>query len=108
MSKLKIKWSLYAKRSLDLIVEYIKEDSPQNAKMVKQELLNLTGTLSDFPEKFPRDPIIPKTKGNFRFVSKWNFKIVYEITEHEIIILDIFHTAQNPDKINQALNDFIK
>ncbi|OFX60566.1 MAG: hypothetical protein A2046_11345 [Bacteroidetes bacterium GWA2_30_7] len=105
MSNLKIKWSLYAKNSLDIIVDYIKQDSPENAKMVKQTLINLVGTLSDFPDKYPLDPFIKAEKGNFRFISKWNFKIVYEITDVEIIIIDIFHTAQSPEKINKALID---
>ena len=76
MSKLKIKWSLYAKKSLDTIVEYINQDSSSNAKMVKKTLISLAGLLNDFPEKFPHDPFIPKNKGNYRFVSKWNYKIV--------------------------------
>ncbi len=103
MSKLRIKWSLYAKQSLYLIIEYIKLDSPANAKMVKKALILLAGTLNEFPEKFPKDPYISKNKGNFRFVSKWNYKIVYEIIKEEIIIIDIFHTAQSPDKLVKAL-----
>jgi len=67
-------------------------------------LVSLVGTLNDFPEKFPVDPYIPKNKGNFRFVSKWNYKIVFEITRKEIIIIDIFHTAQSPDKIVDVID----
>jgi toxin ParE1/3/4 len=74
-----------------------------NAKMVKTTLVSLIGSLNDFPEKYPTDPFIQKNKGNFRYVSKWNYKIVYEITKKEIIIIDIFHTAQSPEKINEAL-----
>lgn len=103
MNKLKIKWSFYAKQSLDLIIDYIKLDSPANAKSVRKTLVLLAGTLNEFPEKFPKDPYMPKNKGNFRFVSKWNYKIVYEITNEEIIIIDIFHTAQSPDKLVNAL-----
>ena len=103
MSNLKIKWSFYAKESLDLIVEYIKQESPVNAKSVKQELISLVSSLNNFPEKYPIDKIIPKEKGEFRFISKWSFKIVYEITEKEIIIIDIFHSAQNPEKLIQAI-----
>ncbi|MCX6222108.1 MAG: type II toxin-antitoxin system RelE/ParE family toxin [Bacteroidia bacterium] len=104
MSTLKIKWSFYAKRSLDLIVACIEADSPSNAKMVKRTLVSLVGSIIDFPEKFPTDPFIPKSKGNFRFVSRWNYKIVYEITPNEIIIIDIFHTAQSPEKIEDAVD----
>jgi len=102
-NKLNIKWSLHAKQSLDLIIEYIKLDSHENAKMVKKTLILLAGTLNEFPEKFPKNSYMPKSKGIFRFVSKWNYKIVYEITKEEIIIIDIFHTAQNPDKLVNAL-----
>jgi plasmid stabilization system protein ParE len=66
-------------------------------------LILLVGSLIDFPQKFPIDPFIPQSKGNFRFVSKWNYKIVYEITLDEIIVIDIFHTAQSPGKIEDAL-----
>ncbi len=104
MSNLKIKWSFYAKQSLDSIVACIETDSPSNAKLVKRTLVFLVGSLIDFPEKFPVDPYIPKNKGNFRFVSKWNYKIVYEITSNEIIVIDIFHTAQSPDKLEDALD----
>lgn len=103
MTSLKIKWSLYSKQSLDSIVASIQTDSPSNAKLVKRTLALLVSSLIDFPEKFPKDPFIPKNKGNFRFVSKWNYKIVYEVTNNEIIVIDIFHTAQNPEKIEDAL-----
>ncbi len=102
MTKLKIKWSLHAKRSLDLISATIEMDSPSNAKFVKRTLILLVGSLIDFPLKFPIDPFIPQSKGIFRFVSKWNYKIVYEITLNGIIVIDIFHTAQNPGKLEDA------
>ena len=102
MKKRRIKWSLYAKFSLDSIVAYIEIDSPSNARLVKRTLVMLVGSLIDFPEKFPVDPFISRSKGNFRYISKWNYKIVYEITLAEIIVIDIFHTAQNPEKIEDA------
>ena len=103
MNKLKIKWSKHAISSLNSIIEFIYQESPANAKTVKRTLISLVSTLNDFPEKYPQDPFIPKSKGNFRFVSRWNYKIVYEVTSNEIIIIDIFHTAQFQNKIENAI-----
>lgn len=93
-------WTYTAKQSLDKIYEYIKKDSKKNAKKVKNEIVNTVTELKILPEKYPKEFYLDQEKGNFRFFVKWSYKIIYELTKKEIIILDIFHTAQNPDKIN--------
>jgi len=98
-SNYKIIWSLHAKDSIDKIFEYIKAESPQNAHKVKRKIIELVNTLTFFPEKHTREQLLDREKGNFRFVPIWNYKIIYEIAENEIIVLDIFHSAQNPNKI---------
>ena len=97
----KIIWSYKSKESLNNIYEYIKNDSLQNAKKVKRRIVEIVSDLLIFPEKYSREPFLDKTIGNFRFAVIWSYKIIYEITDNEIIILDIFHTAQNPMKITQ-------
>lgn len=100
MSKLQIILSYYAKQRLADIYEYIKKDSPQSAKKVRKNILELIGTFNDFPEKYPRDLFINPAKGNYRFALIYSYKIVYKITNENIIVVDIFHTSQNPGKIN--------
>ncbi|MEI7594957.1 MAG: type II toxin-antitoxin system RelE/ParE family toxin [Bacteroidota bacterium] len=102
MNKFNIKWSFYAKNSLDSIIDYIKQESPSNSRKVKKTLISIIGTLNQYPNKYPIDPYISRNKGTFRFISKWNYKIVYEITKEEIIIIDIFHTSQLPEKIQNS------
>ena len=99
--KRKIIWSYKSRESLNYIYEYIKIDSFQNAKKVKRKIIEIVSDLLIFPEKYSREHFLDKSKGNFRFAVIWSYKIIYEITENEIIILDIFHTAQNPMKITQ-------
>ncbi len=94
-----IAWSLHAKNSLDKIYEYIKEESPQNAQKVKRKIIELVSSLIVFPEKYVREQFLDQQKGDFRFAVIWSYKIIYEITDDIIIILDIFHAAQNPVKI---------
>ena len=99
--KKNILWDIKAKESLDFIYEYIAKDSLQAAKYVKKELVLFIATLYQFPEKYSKEEYLKHEPEDFRSVSKWNYKIIYEITEKSIIIIDIFHTSQNPVKIKK-------
>jgi plasmid stabilization system protein ParE len=98
--KLPIRWDRLSKESLDDIYEYIRKKSPQNARMVKKELVNLVGSLNDFPEKYSREEFLLEEPENYRSVSKWSYKIIYEVTDQAIIVVDIFQTSQQPSKIS--------
>ncbi len=98
--KLPVRWDKLAKRHLDNIYEYIAEDSVPAARKVKKELIKLAHSLNDFPEKYPIEEFLADEPENYRSVSKWNYKIIYEVTDECIIIADIFHTSQHPSKMN--------
>lgn len=85
-------WSKESFLSLQLIYEYIFEDSPQNAQMVIETLLDLGDDLCIFPEKNPVEPIFKDQ--SIRFFPKWNFKIVYKIEEKRIFIINIYSTRK--------------
>ena len=97
--KLPIRWDKEAKDNLDAIYDYIAEDSVLAARKVKKELVNIARSLNDFPEKFSIEEYLADVPGNYRSVSKWSYKIIYEVTDECIIIADIFHTSQHPSKI---------
>ena len=99
--KLPIRWDKLAKDNLDAIYNYIAKDSLSAAKKVKKELINLAHSLNDFPEKFSTEEQLSDEPEKFRFVNKWSYKIIYEITDECIIIADIFHTSQHPSKIKK-------
>jgi plasmid stabilization system protein ParE len=102
--KLPIRWDRLAKKNLDDIFNYIAEDSIPAAIKVKKELVKLAHSLNDFPEKFSVEEFLAGEPENFRSVSKWSYKIIYEVTEDCIIIVDLFHTSQHPSKIKRRLN----
>jgi plasmid stabilization system protein ParE len=54
-------------------------------------------SLQDKRVEYPKDPIINNDR--FRFIILWSFKIIYERTESEVIIIDIFHTRKDPGKL---------
>ncbi len=99
--KLPIKWDKLAKSNLDTICTYIEQDSVTAARKVKKALVELAGSLNDFPEKYAAEPYLENELENYRSVSKWSCKIIFEVTDQEIIIADIFHTSQNPKKIKK-------
>ncbi len=97
--KLPIRWDRLAKKHLDGIYEYIAEDSVPAARKVKKELIKLAHSLNNFPEKYAIEKYLVHEPENYRSVSKWSYKIIYEVTDECIIIADIFQTSQNTSKM---------
>ena len=92
-------WSQEANNSLSKIYFYILTDSPQNAEMVVDKIIELAETLKEERFEYAIDPIINKQK--FRHISIWNYKIIYERNLNNIVILDIFDGRQNPLKLDK-------
>ena len=86
-------WSKASLDSLETIYNFIFENSPQNAEMVVDTLLNLGDDLAKFPERNPREPLY--NDESIRYFPKWNFKIVYRIEENRILIINIYSTKMN-------------
>jgi len=88
-----IVWSKASLDSLETIYNFIFENSPQNAEMIVDALLNLGDDLAKFPERNPREPLY--NDESIRYFPKWNFKIVYRIEENRILIINIYSTKMN-------------
>ena len=86
-------WSKASLDSLETIHNFIFQNSPQNAEMVVDTLLNLGDDLAKFPERNPREPLFNDEA--IRYFPKWNFKIVYRIEENRILIINIYSTKMN-------------
>jgi plasmid stabilization system protein ParE len=99
--KLPVRWSPKAIQRLDNIYEYIAKDSESAAKYVKKSLIQLGGSLGHFPEKYSREEYLIDEPQNYRSVSKWRYKIIYEVTDEYINIITVFNTSQNPSKIKK-------
>lgn len=100
--RLPIRWDKRAKENLDSIYDFIAKDSITNARYVKKEIVKLARSLNDFPEKYSKEEFLADEPENYRSVSKWSYKIIFEITNECLIIADIFHTSQHPSKIKRV------
>lgn len=94
--KLKVNWTTKAAQSLEYYYQRIKENSPQNADKVIKEIFKATNALPTHPRKYQVDEYYPKDSGEIRRFFKWSYRIVYEIQEHTIDILNVIHTCQEP------------
>ncbi len=100
--KVRIIWDEEAKRSLRTIYNYIKKrESVEVARKVRNKITSQVKSLIDFPEKFEREPHLADEPGNFRSRMIWSYKIIYEVTNEGIYILDIFHTSRDPSNIKK-------
>ena len=101
---LPIRWDNKAKENLDRVYDFIAEDSVSAARYVKKNLVKLAHSLNDFPEKYSREEYLTNEPENYRSVSKWSYKIIYEVTDECLIIADVFHTSQHPSRIQIVKN----
>ena len=102
MKTYKVWWSPRSLDDLKAIYDYSYEQSPNGANKVFDTLLDLGDSLEKLPERFPLEQHIQSEYFKYRFLIKWNYKILYRINENAslIIIARIVSTKQNRDTIN--------
>ena len=95
-SDLKIVWDVEAKNYLRVAIQFIKQDSPQNAEKVKSEIAEAVSELAHYPTRYPADKYRNDNDGSYRAFELYKYRISYYISDTEIRIVRIRHTAQNP------------
>ena len=98
VKKKKVIWSDRGKQSLREHYDHIKQDSVVAAKSVKSEIIRASKTLSSYPEKYQLDENLPNNPGDIRRFFRWSYRIVYQINEDTIDILNVLHTSQEPEQ----------
>ena len=96
MSK-KVEWALRAKTSLDHYCSLIAKDSPTSAIKVREEIVLTSKKLSINPYLYQLDEYYLDNPGNIRRYFKWSYRVVYQVLEEKVIILEIYHTSSNPE-----------
>ena len=96
----KVIWDDVAKASLRRIYSYIKKrESQEQAARVRSEIKKEGDSLGFMPHKYARDPFMEEDPGDIHYRVIWSYKLVYEIAEEHIIILDVIHTSRNPENM---------
>ena len=99
VTKYSLHWTSEAKRDLKPIFEYVaRVESRERALYVIAGIRAKAKETIKFPTKHAHEPNV--NRDNVRFTIKWSYKIVFEIKGNKVRILSIFHTAQDPEKMN--------
>ncbi len=102
---MKIIWSQFAEKQLDIIFKYFEENvSINKASELLFELISATNKLEELPFLGQVEEALSHRKIEYRKIIYTNYKIIYSVDEaKEIIkIADVFDTRQNPEKLNRS------
>lgn len=103
----KVQWASVAEDDLKGVIEYIAEDSLENAASVFQKIKDAASGLDRFPE---RACIVPELKDYgitlYRELIVAQWRVIYRVSGREIYVLSVLDSRQNAEDI--LLKRFIK
>ena len=89
-------WRKSAIIYLEKAIDYIREDSAQNADVIANAILATVEKSTRFPEHFPTDKYKLDNTGAFRAFEIYGFRISFYYNPNVIRIVRIRHTKQKP------------
>ncbi len=96
MANRKITWSKTALKQFEFSINYIAEDSLQNAEKVRKEILEKIENIIANPEIYSTDKYKTNNDGSYRAFELHRYRIAYRFIVKEIRILRIRHTSREP------------
>lgn len=102
MADIAITWTPFALRCLDEIHYYIEQESSiAMADKFIEKIFQKTDQLRTFPHSGQEENFLQRTGLKYRYLIEGNYKVIYEYIENEllIVVVDVFHTNQNPTNI---------
>ena len=100
--ELRIHWTSFATDQLrEIFTYYKKRVSLRLARKIVTDIIDSANVLKSNPELGPIEELLVSRKENFRYFIYSNYRLIYWVNEksHQIEIVDVFDTRQNPEKI---------
>ena len=66
--------------------------------MVVEGIIDSVQSLEKQPYRFQVDEFVSDSSGTIRRLFKWNYRIIYEIGNETVEVVDIIHTSRAPKK----------
>ena len=79
---------------------YFQRVNLKTAKQEKDKIIKRFKILKNFPLSGQVEDNEKFKESEIRYLVQGNFKIVYKVEEDTVIILSVFNTSQNPDKMS--------
>lgn len=101
MPRYRVEWTEIALERLDEIHKYILTESQSGAVADKfrLKLIDKTQILETFPFTGQEEGLLASRGLEARYLVEGNYKLIYRIDSNKVMIMDIFHTKQNPEKL---------
>ena len=100
MVKRKVIWSDDAIDDLNYYCGEIGRESFSVAKKVRSVILATAKELSNFPYMYQLEEHFLSNKGDIRRFFCWSYRVVYQVQEKKVVILNVIHTRMNPEIIS--------
>lgn len=88
---LRVEWQPTAQADLEAIFAYLLPLNPFAAEHVVQELTIAADSLSTFPQRGRPG----RVKGTRELAAVWPYVVIYEVQAETVVILRIWHGAQD-------------
>lgn len=99
MESFQVIWTDEAWKDLQSIVQYVRTDSEVAAQKVKIGILEAVFSLSYLPKRHAVY-ITGRDGSEYRSLLKWNYRIIYRVSEFHVFVFRIIHTSQKPISIS--------
>jgi len=98
LRKDKVVISNKARNSIKEIFEEIKErkQSVSIAHYVRKGILDKCLELKNF-SGYSQEEFLKDLSGNYKSVSKWNYLIIFTVSDNEVRVLNVVHTGKHPN-----------
>jgi len=98
---MKVIWSEFANKTLHDIYIYYKIAAGKDiADKIKADIFSSTKQLVKNPNSGQVEETLKILGEHHRYLVKGNFKIIYKPVKEGLLVTDVFHTKQDPKKIN--------
>ena len=98
-----LSWDVKAMKALRNYYNYFKKNaSVAVAERFLEAVSQAVETLLEQPERYPREKLLLHLPQNYRTIPVWDFRIIYEFTGYELMVLFIYHARQDPKKVKKA------
>jgi plasmid stabilization system protein ParE len=89
----RVTWTAEALSALDEALSYIAQESPQGASLLAEQALKAADSLATLSQ---RGRVVPEQdEPTIREVFVGRYRLLYEVTESEVIVLTFLHGARD-------------
>jgi toxin ParE1/3/4 len=85
----RVSWSARALRDVEAIADYIALDSPAYAKAVVKRIVNVTRTLSSFPNSGRTVPEFQDPQ--IREIFAYSYRVIYRLDKEDVLVVAVIH-----------------